>query len=67
MEFDDFGDLFEDEVLEMEEKDYEKDEIEQGYFYFLQLKYFFLKKKIPKKQKIWKMFGKKQKKTKQKI
>nr|CAD2177293.1 unnamed protein product [Meloidogyne enterolobii] len=29
MEFDDFGDLFEDEVLEMEEKDYEKDEIEQ--------------------------------------
>uniref|UniRef100_A0A915MNB7 TIMELESS-interacting protein n=1 Tax=Meloidogyne javanica TaxID=6303 RepID=A0A915MNB7_MELJA len=29
MEFDDFGDLFGDEVLEMEEKDYEKDEIEQ--------------------------------------
>ncbi|CAK5082343.1 unnamed protein product [Meloidogyne enterolobii] len=29
MEFDDFGDLFGDEVLEMEEKDVEKDEIEQ--------------------------------------
>nr|CAD2207490.1 unnamed protein product [Meloidogyne enterolobii] len=29
MEFDDFGDLFGDEVLEMDEKDVEKDEVEQ--------------------------------------